>query len=126
MNDKLSKRSDSVFHHWITRSKHKSFPVVDEEGALTGIISHLDYHDVAFDENLESLVIVKDLASPNVVTVSVEDTLYTALRKIAARDFSILPVVAAEDPRKLVGVLSRRDIIGAYEKGVIKKTILKD
>lgn len=100
--------------------------MVDEEGALTGIISHLDYRDVAFDENLDNLVIVKDLASPNVVTVSVEDTLYTALRKIAARDFSILPVVAAEDPRKLVGVLSRRDIIGAYEKGVIKKTILKD
>lgn len=114
------------FAEKMSRSKHKSFPVVDEKGALSGIISHLDYHDVAFDENLESLVIVKDLASPNVVTVSAADTLYAALRKIGSRDFSILPVVAEDDPRKLVGVLSRRDIIGAYEKGVIRKSLLKD
>jgi chloride channel protein, CIC family len=113
------------FTERLSRSKHNSFPVVDEKGALTGVISSLDYQSVLFDENLRDLVIVKELASPGVVTVSTDDTLYTALQRIASKDFSMLPVVASKDPAKLVGILSRRDIIGAYEKAVIKKSVLK-
>ncbi|MBN2031763.1 MAG: chloride channel protein [Deltaproteobacteria bacterium] len=114
------------FGEILSRSKHNSFPVVDEKGVLTGVISYLDYHDVLFDENLKNLVIVKELATADVVTVSTDDTLYTALQRISSRDFSILPVVAANDPGKLAGILSRRDIIGAYEKAVIKKSVLKE
>jgi chloride channel protein, CIC family len=99
--------------------------VVNEKGALTGVISYLDYQDVLFDENLRDLVIVKELATPRVVTVFIDETLYTALQKIASKDFSILPVVDSSDPGRLVGTLSRRDIIGAYEKAVIKKSILR-
>jgi chloride channel protein, CIC family len=113
------------FAERLSRSKHNSFPVVNEKGALTGVISYLDYQDVLFDENLRDLVIVKELATPRVVTVSMDDTLYTALQKIASKDFSILPVVDSSDPRRLVGTLSRRDIIGAYEKAVIKKSVLR-
>jgi chloride channel protein, CIC family len=113
------------FAERLSGSKHNSFPVVNEKGALTGVISYLDYQDVLFDEDLKNLIVVKELATPRVVTVSVDDTLYTALRRIASRDFSILPVVASDDPVQLVGTLSRRDIIGAYEKAVIKKSVLK-
>jgi len=113
------------FAERLSRSKHNSFPVVNEKGALTGVISYLDYQDVLFDENLRDLVIVKELATPRVVTVSIDDTLYTALQKIASKDFSILPVVDSSDPGRLVGTLSRRDIIGAYEKAVIKKSVLR-
>lgn len=110
----------------ISRSKYNSFPVLNERGLLTGVISYLDYHDVVFDENLENLVIVKELATQNVVTVSVDDNLYTALQKIASKDYSILPVVDSNDPGKLLGVLNRRDIMSAYNKAVIKKSVLKE
>jgi CIC family chloride channel protein len=108
------------------RSKYNSFPVVNNEGSLAGVISFLDYHDVLFDENLENLVIVKELASQDVVTVSIDDNLYTALRKIASNDFSILPVVDSTDSKKLLGVLNRRDIMSAYNKAVVKKSVLKE
>ena len=90
------------------------------------MISYLDYQDVVFDENLENLVVVKEVATQNVVAVSIEDNLYGALQKIASKDFSMLPVVDSEDPRKLLGVLNRRDIMSAYNKAVIKKSMLKE
>ncbi|MBW1786145.1 MAG: chloride channel protein [Deltaproteobacteria bacterium] len=108
----------------ISKSKYNSFPVVNSEGHLAGILSFLDYKDVAFDTNLKDLVVAKELATANVVTVSVDDNLYDALEKITSKDFSILPVVSPADPTTLLGILTRRDIIGAYDKGVIKRSLL--
>jgi CIC family chloride channel protein len=78
-----------------------------------------------FDEDLKDIVVAKDLASTDVVTVSSEDDLYTALERISLKDFSTLPVVSPDDPQQLVGIVTRRDIIGAYEKAVIKKSLFK-
>ncbi|MFC1885182.1 chloride channel protein [Thermodesulfobacteriota bacterium] len=110
----------------IAKSKFNSFPVVDVAGNLTGVLSYMDYHDVAFDENLKDLVVAKELATPKVVTVSADDNLYNAFEKLSSRDFSILPVVSPEDPSRLMGILTRRDIIGAYDKAVVKKTLFKE
>ena len=110
----------------ISKSKYNSFPVVDEGGNLTGILSILDYRDAAFDENLKDLVVAKDLATPEVVTVSFDDNLYDALEKITSKDFSILPVVSPDNPLQLLGVLTRRDIIGAYDKALIKKSLFSE
>ena len=108
----------------VSKSKYKSFPVVDQGGRLTGIVTHYDYRDVVFDENLKDLVVVKELATPKVVTVSIDDNLYDAMEKITSRDFSILPVVSAEDPHQLLGVLTRRDIISAYNRAITKKPLV--
>ena len=109
----------------ISKSKNNSFPVVDSHGRLSGILSYNDYRGVIFDENLKDLIVAIDLATPEVVTVSENDDLYTAFEKISSKDFSILPVVSSEDSRNLLGILSRRDIIGAYNKAVIKKNVLQ-
>jgi len=50
--------------------------------------------------------------------------LITALERITAKDFSILPVVSSHDPKRLLGILTRRDIMAAYNKAVIKKAVL--
>jgi CIC family chloride channel protein len=105
----------------ISTSKYNTFPVVNESSRLTGILSLLDFRDVAFDRNLRDLVVAKELATPEVVTVSPQDNLYDALEKIAVKDFSLLPVVDSNDSSRLIGVLTRRDIIGAYKKAVMKK-----
>ncbi|MBW1861549.1 MAG: chloride channel protein [Deltaproteobacteria bacterium] len=107
----------------ISKSKYNSFPVVVGDDNLTGILSFFDCRDVIFDKNLKELVVAKDLATPEVVTVSLDDNLYNALEKITLKDFSILPVVSPDNPSQLLGVLTRRDIIGAYSKAVIKKSI---
>ena len=108
----------------VSKSKHNSFPVLDTDGNLTGMLSYIDYREAVFDESLKDLVVVKELASPKVVSVTGDYNLYNALGKISVRDFSLLPVVASDSPKKLVGVLTRRDIMGAYTKAIIKKSLL--
>jgi CIC family chloride channel protein len=108
----------------IIKSKFNSFPVVTGDNRLCGILSFNDYSDALFDEHLMDLVVAKDLATSDVVTVSPEDNLFTAMEKISVRDFSLLPVVSVEDSNRLEGILTRRDMIGAYNKAVIKKSLL--
>jgi CIC family chloride channel protein len=109
----------------ISKSKYNSFPVIDSQDKLSGIISFNDYSDALFNEDLANLVVAKDLATSDVVTVCSDEDLYTALERISLKDFSTLPVVSPDDPAHLIGIVSRRDIIGAYEKAVIKKTLFK-
>jgi Trk K+ transport system NAD-binding subunit len=44
-----------------------------------------------------------------------------ALRLIGARDLGRLPVVEADNSRKIVGVLRRRDIVRAYDLAIQRK-----
>jgi chloride channel protein, CIC family len=108
----------------ITRSKFNSFPVLDDRGCLSGILSYQDYSEVLFNPDLKDLVVAGDIASSPVVTVTTEDNLHHAMELFTRRDFSIIPVVDPADGCRLVGVLTRRDIIGAYDKAVIKQGVL--
>jgi CIC family chloride channel protein len=110
----------------ISKSKYNSFPMVTDGNKLSGILSFFDYNEAIFDENLKGLVVAKDIATLDVVTISTDDNLYNALEKITYKDFSILPVVSNDDPMKLMGVLTRRDIMGAYNKAVIKKSLYSE
>ena len=109
----------------ISKSKFNSFPVINAQNRLIGILSFNDYCQAIFDEDLRDLVVARDLATTELVTVSLGDNLYTALERISSKDFAVLPVVAAKDPTKLEGVVSRRDIIGAYNKAVLKKSLFQ-
>jgi CIC family chloride channel protein len=107
----------------ISKSKYNSFPMLNAENKLAGIISFNDYNEAIFDEDLKNIVVAKDIASTDLVTVTSDDDLYTALEKISRKDFSTLPVVSPNDPHELVGIVTRRDIIGTYEKAVVKKSL---
>jgi len=109
----------------ISKSKFNSFPVLDDQNQLIGILSFKDYSKAIFDEHLKDLVVAKDLASTDLVTVSMDDNLWTALEKISSKDYAVLPVVSAQQPNNLEGVVSRRDIIGAYNKAVLKKSLFQ-
>jgi CIC family chloride channel protein len=133
VKDVMSPDVETVSENWslermsdkISKSKYNSFPVLNSENELAGIISFNDYSDAIFDEDLKNIVVAKDLASSDVVTVSSSDDLYTALEKISRNDFSTLPVVSPNDPTQLVGIVTRRDVIGAYEKAVLKKSLFE-
>ena len=107
----------------IAKSKFNSFPVLDSDNRLAGIVSFNDYSEAIFNEDLKHLLVAKDLATSDVVTVSADDNLYAALEKISRKDFATLPVMSVRDPERLVGVISRRDIIRAYDKAVLKKSL---
>jgi CIC family chloride channel protein len=134
VKDVMSPHLETVSEDWsldrtsekISKSKYNSFPMLNSENKLSGILSFNDYSEAIFDEDLKFIVVAKDLATSDVVTVSTDDDLYTALGKISRYDFSTLPVVSSNDPQQLVGIVSRRDVIGAYEKAVLKKSLFQN
>ncbi len=104
-------------------SKHSSFPVVDKEGLLTGILTFQDFKDVLYEEDLGTLVVAQEISTTKVITVTKSENLDTALKKIGFKNIEQLPVVDENDPRHIIGILSRRDIFAAYNKALIDRTL---
>jgi CIC family chloride channel protein len=50
-----------------------------------------------------------------------DESLNLALRRMSRRDVGRLPVVARENPRKLLGVLRRMDVIHAYDLALTRR-----
>ncbi len=97
-------------------STQQDFPVVDGEGRLTGIISMTDLRRAMADTQLHSLLLAKDIAIEGVTTVTMDDTLNETLRLMATLDVRELPVVGAADPKKVVSLVSRKDVTRAYHE----------
>lgn len=93
---------------WLTRNNVHGAPVVDETGELVGVISLRDVEKARLTDLLHAPT--KGFMSRKVVTTNPEDPLITARKIISSRDIGRLPVM--EDSR-LVGILSRSDILGA-------------
>ena len=108
---------------FVPNSKYTNFPIVDAEGKLSGIISLQDFREVIFEKHLEDLIVAKELATADVITITPDQNLSEALTKIGFRNIEQLPVVNKKDPRKIVGMLSRRDIISAYNKALLDKDL---
>lgn len=98
----------------IRDSPQSGFPVVTPELEFTGM---LGYQQVAraLEEGLIDVVIAADLQLPEEEWVVPGDTLLVAMRKMNLRDVDLLPVVEARGSRRLVGLLSRADIMEAYQ-----------
>lgn len=108
------------FNDFLTSSKHSNFPIVNAKGELSGIISFQDFKSVMFEPGLEDLIVIKELATEKVITITNEENLDDAFKKIGSKNIEQLPVVSKNNPNKIVGMLSRRDIISAYNKGLFE------
>jgi chloride channel protein, CIC family len=106
-------RFEQILRHMVA-SNQQDFPVVDEAGNLSGIISMTDLRQAMADTNLHSLLVAKDVAMAGVQTVTLHDSLNTALQLMASLDVRELPVVSSEDPKRLVSLISRKDIVRSY------------
>jgi CIC family chloride channel protein len=101
------------------------FPVVDADGRLCGAIDIAALGRVAKDYgNLSSLVLAIDLAHAT-ETVTPNDTLLDATRRMGVRGVSAVPVVDSQTSRVL-GLLSRHHVLAAYERSVAGSTELEN
>ena len=66
----------------IANSNQQDFPVLNESGHLTGIVSLTDMRKVMMERNLHQFLIAKDIVTEGVLTVTPGDSLKTALRKM--------------------------------------------
>lgn len=134
VGDVMSRRVETVpesmtlgdFAKFIEKTHHTNFPLIDALGELTGIISVQDFMGVVFEKDLMDLVVIKELATTEVVTVHPEEDLDTAMQKIGYRNIEQLPVVDRETHRQLYGIISRRDMVSAYNRALMSRSLGDD
>ncbi len=89
---------------------YRSFPVVDSEGRLIGIITRGDIMRIT---SSRSNILVGGLMSTSVDTALPEESILDAARKMIRLDVERLPVVASATDSTLCGIISAHDIIKA-------------
>jgi CIC family chloride channel protein len=99
----------------LRRTSQLEYPVLDAEGRLRGLLRWDAVKAVLVDGAAGERTIA-ELAQPASETVTPEDTLATALQRLGLKDAQLLPVVAREDDRHLVGVIGRAEIFGVYDR----------
>lgn len=93
--------------------------VVDENGAMTGIVTgqDLDQARVAGEADKP----VGEICTREVLTALPEETIAEAMRRMGVRDIGRLPVVDPEDPRRVIGVLRRSEMVRAYDLALARR-----
>jgi len=98
------------------------FPVLNRDGRMSGIISLNDIRTIILEEELARLVVVGELMTREVITVFPDDTLNRAMEQFGLKDIEQMPVVTRKDPRKVVGMIKRQDVIRAYNESVLDRS----
>ncbi len=74
---------------------------------------------MVFDDSLFDVIIARDIATIPAIYVTMDDNLATALSLIDAHEIERLPVVRnGEEVQRVVGILSQRDIMSAYNQAL--------
>lgn len=104
----------------IAHSRYDRFPVVDESGALVGVIDYEDIRDVLFDTTLSQLVVAIDLVKKVALVTYPDSTLGEILAFFNQhKNITYLPVVESLNPTQLVGIISQNDVLATFRR--IKK-----
>jgi CIC family chloride channel protein len=108
---------------YFAQSHRHGMAVVNDSGDLVGIFTLQDL-DLAMTHPKEARRI-GDVCERNLEVTYPDETIGAALQRMAPRDLGRLPVVARENPRKLLGVLRRSDGIRAYQLALTRRATLR-
>ncbi|MBN2013448.1 chloride channel protein [candidate division KSB1 bacterium] len=117
----------SSFNEIITRFMTLNEPyyyVIDKKHTYLGILSTHEIKSVLDDKELQHIVIARDLIETHIKPVPLDYTLAECMAVFARVEQDHLPVVEANGSSKLIGTISRRDIIDLYDREVLRKDVL--
>jgi len=90
----------------------RGFPVL-EGGELAGIVTFDDLRNVP--EERQDEVRVGEVAVKEVIVAFPDENMKEAMDRLYKNNVGRLPVVERDDPKKVVGIVTRTDAIAAYE-----------
>ena len=101
---------NDVLDH-IEHSHDNTYPVVNDDQELIGIIRYPDVRDVLFDPAMKMLVTAEDLAVPAWKVLKQDEVLEDAWRLLKDGRDDCVPVVSTGEVQQYVGVVRRRDLL---------------
>jgi chloride channel protein, CIC family len=93
-------------------SGHQGFPVIDDMGILVGVLTRRDISG----SHLPNTATMAELVKRPPVTIFEDDTLRDAVDLLSENGIGRLPVVIRSNPKRVVAMLTRSDIISANKK----------
>lgn len=93
-------------------ASHQGFPVVDERQVLVGVVTRRDLLDSYHDDHTPIRAIIK---RPPAVAFD-DNTLRDAADHMVREGVGRLPVVQRDDPARIVGIISRSDLLSAHQR----------
>jgi CIC family chloride channel protein len=102
--------------HTIGEGQGTALPVVDAAGQLVGVVSFAALRTALAEDGLNLPLVARDLCDSYVPTVTPETSLGEAFRRMETDRVEELPVVDPAAPQRLLGMLSRADLIAAYNR----------
>lgn len=106
----------------VINSDHDIFCVVDEKDRFLGYITMSSIRNILEDpEAVKHLIVAVDLMDSNPRTVTPDTSLDDVMKLFGQLQVGEIPVVHAQDRKNLLGYITRRDVIHAYNKEVAKR-----
>ena len=96
----------------IKSTSHRGFPVVDDNHYLVGMIARKDINKALSKD--EGDFPVKDFMTRDITICNPGENLRIALEKLAERNIGRMPVVNPVNPNHVIGIITRKNIITAY------------
>jgi H+/Cl- antiporter ClcA/CBS domain-containing protein len=91
-------------------SSHQGFPVLGADGRLVGVITRQDVENRGHSPE----VLIRNVLRRPPAVVYEDNTLREAADHMVVERVGRLPVVARDDPFRLIGIISRSDLLGAH------------
>ncbi len=110
----------------LLKMRHHGLPVVNETGELAGVLTVQDIERAQTngDEERPNLT-VGDICTRQLLVTYPDETIGAALQRMGVRDIGRLPVVARDNPRRLVGLLRRSDLVRAYDVALTRRAAIR-
>jgi chloride channel protein, CIC family len=98
---------------------HHGFPVTEEDGSLYGMVTLEDVEKAV--PRKDPPLTAADIATRSPIVAYPDQSVKQALAQLGGRDVGRIPVVDRQSPKRLLGVLRRRDVVTAYVKAMSDK-----
>jgi len=100
----------------------QSFPVIDGNGKLVGIMTRSNLL-AALETEEGALRPVADFCTRKVIVAYPDEVLYEAVERMLQNNVGRLPVVDRDDPAKLVGYLGRAEVLAARMRRIEEERV---
>ena len=96
--------------------------VVDEKSRFVGAVNLHDVNEILRNAEAPGTLVARDVMRPRFEVTVPDEGLPRVLERFAAQECERLPVVADDASRRLVGTISKRDILSVYSLELLQRS----